>query len=419
MTMHAPPGGRGAARATYLIARRELVTRLRGKVFVVGTLVSVALLAVFAILEITVFSTIKTTTTYAVAFTAEAAPIAPAVASVAAPLGFDLHGTYAADPAAAQTKVSDGTLLALVSGAPTAPRVVVKSQLPTDLSAALNYGVQQAALSAELRSAGLNAAEVEARANKATFHLDVLQPLKPHALEQPILGAVLGLALYIFLGIYAGVIAQGVVAEKASRVIEVLLSTVRSGELLLGKILGIAGAGLIQFLLIAGCGLALTVPTGVLSVPGAAVGSMLGGVLWFVLGLILYALMIGALASRVSRVEESTAATLPVTLLLVMGWLLAYVIFIPQFTTATTGAAAPAGVTDIGTVASLIPFFTPILMPIRIAAGDVPVWQLLLAVALTLATIAAVAWVGARVYANSVLRFGARIRLVDALRRAP
>jgi ABC-2 type transport system permease protein len=127
--------------------------------------------------------------------------------------------------------------------------------------------------------------------------------------------------------------------------------------------------------------------------------------------------MIAATSSLVSRVEEVSSAMLPVTMLLVIAWVLAYLVAIPAIS-AATGTAVPPGLATFTAVVSLVPPFTPVLMSIRMAAGGVPLWEVLLSVALVLASIAGVAWVGARVYANSVLRFGARIRLVDALRRA-
>lgn len=417
----APPtvdGELSWGRSVYLIGRRELMTRVRGKVFVIGTVLCVALLAVYAILQITVFDKISGTTTYHVAFTVQAEPLAAPLRAAASTLGFRVTESPATHLAAARSRVAHGTLDALVTGSPTAPGVVVKSRIDGALRGALNSVVRQEELNAEIRGAGLDPAQVQARAQQASIHLEVLQPIKPNAVELPIVGAVLAFLLYIFLSIYQGVIAQGVVAEKASRVVEVLLSTVRPGQLLLGKVLGIGLTGLLQFVIIAGCGLAFTVPTHVLTLPGAAIGSVLSGVVWFALGFVLYALLVASSASLVSRVEEVSTATLPVTMLMIFAWLLAYVVFIPLISAASEGTVVPAGVENLGTVASLIPPFSPVLMPIRIAAGDVPLWQGVLAVALTLGAIAGVAWLGARVYANSVLRFGARIRVRDALRRA-
>ena len=411
-------GGLNPARAVYLVARREFMTRVRGKVFVVGTLIAVALLGLYAVLQITVFDNLNTTTTFHVGFTAQAQPLAAPAKAAGPILGVEVMVTQASDQAAAESQVRSGTLDALVTGAPSTPQVVVKSQLDPTLSSLLTGVVRQEALNTELSRAGLDPAAVQAEANRASFHLDVLQPLKPNAVEQPIVGAILAFLLYLFLSVYGAVIAQGVVAEKASRVVEVLLSTLRPGQLLLGKVLGIGLAGLVQFGIIVGCGLAFTLPTHVLALPGAAIGSVLGGVVWFVLGFVLYALMLATSAALVSRVEEVSAATIPISMVMVVAWLLAYVVFIPQIDAAQTGTAVPPGVENLGTVASLIPLFSPVLMPIRIAAGDAPLWQGAMAIVLTLLSIAAVAWLAARVYANSVLRFGARIKLSRALRQA-
>jgi ABC-2 type transport system permease protein len=83
------------------------------------------------------------------------------------------------------------------------------------------------------------------------------------------------------------------------------------------------------------------VPTHVLTLPVAAVGAVLAGLMWFVLGFILYALMIAAASSLVSRVEEVQTAVLPVTMLLILSWLLAYVVAIPAIS-AAQGATVPA-----------------------------------------------------------------------------
>ena len=87
------------------------------------------------------------------------------------------------------------------------------------------------------------------------------------------------------------------------------------------------------------------------------------------LGFILYALMLAATASLVSRVEEVSSATVPVTMLLVVTWLLAYVVAIPAIDAVTGGGAVPHGLATLTAVLSLIPPFTPVLMSIRMAAG--------------------------------------------------
>ena len=406
-------------RAVYLIARREFMTRIRGKVFVIGTVVAVALLAAYALLQLFVIDRINTTTTYRVGFSGPAQSLAQPLEDADTSLGFRVTGSDVASQAEGTAEVRSGRLDVLVAGQPTSPLVIVKSGIDAPLQAALDSLAKQSVLAADLSAAGLSPAAVEGQVNATSIHLDTLQPVSAAALQGPIIGFVMAFALYLFISLYGGVIAQGVVAEKASRVVEILLSTVRAGQLLLGKVIGIGLVGLIQLGIIAVCGLLLTVPTGVLTLPGAAVGAVAIGVMWFVLGFILYALMLAATASLVSRVEEVSSATVPVTMLMVVTWLLAYVVAIPAISAVTGGGAVPSGLATLNTVISLIPPFTPVLMSIRMAAGGVPLWQGLLSVVLVLASIAGVTWLGARIYANSVLRFGARIKLSDALRRSP
>jgi ABC-2 type transport system permease protein len=404
-------------RAVYLIARREFATRIRSKVFIVGTVVAVALLAVYALLQLLVIDRINTTTTYHIGFSGPAQSLAQPLRAAGSSLGFTVRVSDVASPSKGAAEVRNGSLDALVTGAAASPVVEVKSGIDGTLRATLDSLVKQSVFTSTLSAAGLSPAAVEARINAASIRVDTLQPLSASQLQGPIIGFVMAFALYLFIGIYGSVIGQGVVSEKASRVVEILLSTVRAGHLLLGKVIGIGLVGLIQLGIIAVCGLLLTVPTGVLTLPGAAVGAVALGVMWFALGFILYALMLAATASLVSRVEEVSSATVPVTMLLVVTWLLAYVVAIPAIS-AAQGTAVPSGLATLTTIFSLIPPFTPVLMSIRMAAGGVPLWEGLLSVVLVLASIAAVTWVGARIYANSVLRFGARIRLWEALRRS-
>jgi ABC-2 type transport system permease protein len=411
-------GALGPRRAVYLIARREFVTRIRGRTFSIGTIVAVALLGLYALLQLAVIDRIDTTTTFRVGFSGPATALAQPLEAAAPSLGFKVHVSDIDTAAQGRSDVRAGSLEALVEGTPAAPEVVVKTGIDPTLQAALVALARQQVLSHDLSAAGLSPAAVESQIAAVRLHLDTLQPATAAQLQGPIVGFVMAFALYIFIAIYGGVIGQGVVSEKASRVVEILLSTVRPGQLLLGKVIGIGLVGLIQLGIIAVCGLLFTVPTGVLALPGAAIGAVAIGVMWFVLGFILYALMLAATASLVSRVEEVSAATLPVTMLLVVTWLLAYVVAIPAIDAVTGGGTAPHGLVTLTTILSLIPPFTPVLMSIRMAAGGVPLWQGLLAVALVLATIAGMTWLGARIYANSVLRFGARTKLSAALRRA-
>ena len=130
--------------------------------------------------------------------------------------------------------------------------------------------------------------------------------------------------------------------------------------------------------------------------------NIVGGLLWFVLGFTLYAVLFAAAGSLVSRVQDVQLASLPVIMRLIVAYLATLLVVLPD----------PNSLAS--TVLSLVPFLAPVAMPARMAAGA-PAWQVVLAATLTLATIGAATWLAARIYANSVLRTGARIRLGEAL----
>jgi ABC-2 type transport system permease protein len=405
-----------SVQGVYLVARREFLTRARNRVFAISTILAIAAVGGYALLQLLVLDRISSTPTptFTVGFTTDAGVLAQPLQATGAALGARIHVMDVGDQGSGESLVQSGTLDALVTGTPASPRVIVESGLDSTLGSALNVAVKQATLDAQLRSAGLDPAAVQARANAASIKVQVLQPARPNGYQQPIVGLVVAFALFLFLQIYGAQIAQGIVAEKASRVVEILLATVRPAQLLVGKVLGIGLVGLLQLVVVGAAALAITLPTHVLTIPAVAAGAVAGGLLWSVLGFLLYGLLLAMVAAPVSRTEEAQSATLPVVLLLGVGWVLALTLVLPQEVTLQSGGTPSSGTTTATAILSVIPAFAPVLMPIRIAAGDAPASQLVLAVALVLASIAGAAWAASRVYANSVLRFGARVPLMQA-----
>ncbi|HEX4216404.1 MAG TPA: ABC transporter permease [Candidatus Dormibacteraeota bacterium] len=403
----------GVLSTILLVAGREFTTRVRNRIYVISTILIIAVIGGFALLQVNVFSKINTTPTYQVGFTPQTAALAGPLRSSTS--GVDVHVTRVSSLASGDSQVRSGSLDALVAGTPASPRIVVASGVNGTFQSALLSLVQDNELTAELRASGLDPSKLYARIDRIRVPVQRLKPSHSSGYQQPFIGIVMAIALYIFLGVYGQVIGQGVVAEKSSRVVEILLSTVRSGQLLVGKVAGISAVGLLQVAVIAAAAIVFIVPNHIFSLPGSAVGTIIGGVLWFVLGLLLYAQMIAAMASLVSRSEDVTNATLPVMLVLVIGYLLALGVAVPEATASVSGGelSALAGPT---TILSMVPFFAPILMPIRIAASAVPAWQIAVAAVLLVACIVGVALTAARIYSNSVLHFGARVNLLEALR---
>ncbi|GGP34453.1 ABC transporter permease [Saccharothrix coeruleofusca] len=388
-------------RAVFLVARREFLTRVRAKSFLWGTVVIVAVLAGYVLLQAVLFDRVGRDV---VAFNGQATALAGAVEQTAQSLSYDIEVVDAADVADAERRVREGELDALVTGAADALRVVVKDRLDEQLRTALDLVVKQQVLSAQLAEAGLDPATVTANVARAQTAVVALEPEDDQEGPRLAIGLVIAGLLYYSLLVYGTMVAQGVVEEKSSRVVELLLATLRPWQLLLGKVVGLGAVGLVQLLLIGGLGVLLSSLSGVLDVAGLAGGALATGVLWYLLGFFLYATVFAAAASLVSRQEELQSVLTPISMVIII----AFVVGINLMIQDPSGTAV--------TVLSLLPPFAPIMMPGRMAVGVAPAWQVLLAVLLALLAIAAITWLGGRVYANAVLRTGARVRLRDALR---
>jgi ABC-2 type transport system permease protein len=398
-----------ATSAIVMIARREFVTRVRTRVFIIGTALVLLAVAGYVVFQQLVLSKQGHGNTYKVAFVGEAQSLADPLVASAKALGLTIESQPVTNQSQAESAISKGNLDAAVQGSATSPQVLVRDQLNPTLRSLLQGIVRQQALDRQLAAAGLNPASVEASVASATIHVQSLKPVRGQRIELVAAGFVVALFLYIALLTYGAFIAQGVVEEKANRIVEILLSTVRPVQLLIGKVVGIGLVGLFQFTIIGVFAFILTTVTGVLTVPAAGAGVILGGLLWFVLGYFLYAILFAAAGSLVSRQEEVQGVVLPIAMLAIISWFVAVGVLTPMFN------GQPMSST--GVLLGFVPFFAPVILPTGMATGDIAPWQVLLSVALTLLVSAAATWIAARIYSNSVLRIGARVKLGDALRR--
>ncbi len=395
--MNAPSSGPGGSRhlpTTVLVARREVRMRLRSRVFVGGTIVMVALVVV-GIVAASLLA--GKTNPVRVGFSGGSQALERTFTASAAALGAKVTASDIADLTAGKAQVTAGTLDVLVIGSSTAPMAVAKVAIPSNVESALSLAAEAARLS----DAGLSPAAVESA--MALVPVQLLQPPKPKDNENLFAGLALGILLWIALGQYGNMVAQGVVEEKATRIMEILLATIQPSRLLAGKVIGIGLVGLLQLTIVAAAALVAVHVTNVAAIPALAVASILGDIFWFLLGFLFYATAYAAVASLVSRQEEVQSASAPIGILQIAGYLLVY-------------AALPNPTGPLATVCSLLPPFAPILMAVRMAASPVPVWQVGLAVALTVASIVGLTWLAGRVYANAALRLGARVRFMDAFR---
>jgi ABC-2 type transport system permease protein len=388
-------------RAVLLVARREFLGKVRTRSFLIGTVVIVAVLAGYVLLQAVLFNQSNRST---VALSGQSTVLAEPLRDTAKSFGREVVTVDVTDVAAAEEQVRKGDYDALITGAPDALRVVVKDELNSAVRNALDVLVQQQVLNAQLAEAGVDPATAAANMARAKVDVVALEPDDPQRGERLAIGLVIAVLLYYSLLVYGMMVAQGVVEEKSSRVVEILLATLRPWQLLLGKVMGLGAVGLVQLLLIGGIGLALSSTTGVIDLTGVAGSALATGVLWYVLGFFLYATVFAAAASLVSRQEELQSVITPISTVIII----AFVVGINLMIQDPSGTAV--------TVLSMLPPFAPILMPGRMAIGVAPLWQVLLSIVLAIGAVAAITWLGGRIYSNAVLRTGSRVKLRDAFR---
>ena len=273
-----------------------------------------------------------------------------------------------------------------------------------------------------------------------------------------IVSMVLAMALYMFIALFSGMVMSSVIEEKTSRVVEVLVSSVKSTELMFGKIIGVALVALTQFLLwivltglimgIVGGIIGMDKITGTLSqnqvetMPGMtsmndamgntlsmeqlqaltdttavaegptgmeAVLGTLGSLnytqlivsflLFFLFGYLLYASLFAAIGSAVENEADTQQLQLPVTIPLLLGFFIAFYAFrAPESTIVWWG--------------SMIPFTSPIVMLARLPFG-VPMWELILSIGLLVLTFFACAWASAKIYKVGILMYGKKSTFKD------
>jgi ABC-2 type transport system permease protein len=216
---------------------------------------------------------------------------------------------------------------------------------------------------------------------------------------------VASLILYLQLIMYGIAVASGVVEEKASRVVEVLLATVQPRAILAGKILGIGALGLLQLALTAVVGLAAAGASGAIELEGGDVGTLAVVLLWFLLGYLVWSSLYAMAGVMVSRQEDLQSSTTVLTILLVIGYLLAF----PAIDDPDGGLAVAA---------SIFPLFAPIVMPLRVALDAASAVEIAASLALLVASVAVLVPLGARLYERSVLRMGKPMKVREAWRAA-
>lgn len=220
---------------------------------------------------------------------------------------------------------------------------------------------------------------------------------------------VLMFVIYMAVIMYASMIAMDVANEKSSRVMEILISSISPVKHMFAKVLGIGSLGILQIIIYGVTGY-IALKTSATEVPGGfsdffsmkdvSISTLVYAAVFFVLGYFLYATLAALLGSLVSRAEDVQQMIMPMTMLIVVAFIIS-----------ATGLGNP----ELGyvTYSSYFPFFAPLVMFLRVGMLDLPMWEPLLSIAIMLLTIFVLGWFGARVYRGGVLMYGPSRSLKD------
>jgi ABC-2 type transport system permease protein len=426
VTHEAPTGPGAATRNVALVARREYAERVRSRAFVFSTLLMAGLAVVIALIPLAVRFVDRATVTRVGVAAPDAGLAERAIGVMDGFLNADLAGEGTGDKAfvfvpyetaeAGVAAVSEAAVAATVLIERTAAggldfRLVTVGALGQDRAQLLQIGAFAVGVlewTAANPSSGnpfiaptfavIDAGEASAGAGAEVDTAEYA--------SRRIVGIVFVVLSFLTLVFYGLWVASGVVAEKANRVMELLISAATAPQLVVGKIAGIGAAGLTQVLLVLLPALATLLLSGRLATallgedPGAATslaglspGLVLAFLVYFTLGFALYAAMYAAAGSLLSRAEDLQVVALPLSIPAIMGYLPAVL--------ALSGSSA-----WFIKLASYIPLWSPFVMMGRLAIGRVEPWELVLSLGLLVATVPLVTLLAIRVYRAGVLMYG-------------
>jgi ABC-2 type transport system permease protein len=383
------------------VAGREIRERVRGRVFRVVTVLLFAVVAAAVVIP-TIHA--GTTTRVTVGVVAGSPALDAELRALATSIAVPVELRHEPDLPAARASLSTGTLDLVVNGR---KDLVVQSAVSaTDTSdwaryvrgVAVTLGAQRA-----FARAGLTPEQAAAVANAKPLPVESVSPGKAARTTEEAT-ALLGVILtFIVLTQYLTWTLMGVMEEKASRVVEVLLATVRPGQLLAGKLAGIGAVALMQAMALVAFALVLAKAVGSSLIQGAAPLVVASTLVWLVLGYAFYSWVYAAAGSLAERQDQVQSLALPLSSPLIFGYIVSLI------------GVSSGNASLLVKVLAYLPPTAPFAMPTLVGFGAVTWWQFLLSVATSVACTVLVAQVAARVYRRAVLRTGRRVRLRELL----
>jgi ABC-2 type transport system permease protein len=393
--------GRGLLGDTGLVAGREIRERLRSRVF---RAVTVILFGVVAAAVVIPSLHAGTTTSQRVGVIASSAPLEAELHDLARSTGLPVELVNEPGLSQARAALSAGQLDMVVDGT---GKILVKQPISAaDTSAGARYvRAVSVALGAQhaFAQAGLTPRQAATVAKAGPLPVESIQPGKqPRTTAEAtaLLGVIL---IFVVLTQYLSWTLMGVMEEKASRVVEVLLATVRPIQLLAGKVVGIGAVALAQVVALVAFALVLAEAVGSSLVHGTAPLVLAATLVWLILGYAFYSWVYAAAGSLAERQDQVQSLALPLSAPLIFGYIVSLI------------GVSSGNPSLLVKVLAYLPPTAPFAMPTLIGFGDATWWQFLLSVAVTLLCTLVAAFAAAQVYRTAVLQTGRRVRLRELL----
>jgi ABC-2 type transport system permease protein len=390
-------------RSILLVARREILERGRSRGFILSVLFTTTIVIGSFLVPALLFGGQQTSRLGIV----EPAPTGLEASIQATGQTLDVSFTISRYPGAqeADAALGAGTVDAIVQVPPdlsSAGTITYKAREDATVTQAVTVAVRSLRTAAALQDAGVDPSILIPAATPPT--VSTLTPQDENA-QSSFLFANIG-AVLILIGVFSFgfSVLTGVVEEKQSRVVEVVLSTVRPRDLLMGKVLGIGVLGIFQLIVFVVAGAIAAQLTDRFELPATTPVAVVMLVIWFILGYALYSTALGFLGALASRTEEASNASTPVTL----------IAFLSYFASIFVVVDDPSG--TVATILTFVPPAAPFVVPLRAALDAIPPWQIGLSIVVTVIAIWVLFTIGARVYAGAVLQTGSRMKLRDAWR---
>lgn len=420
---------------TWAIVKREFGESVRSKMFIIGTLFGPLLIGGLMALQVVLISGGGGGDQRLAIVDASGAGVGARVSQLltAAPQGDkdedrttfhpELVALNGQDPTALKAELQsrigakelDGYLW-IPAGVMSGAQVSYAGRSATNpaVVAPMKAAVQEAVQSARLADAGIDASRLAGALKAVPFEATKAGSGTAQGSGTALyfMGYILGFIIYLAVMLFGVSVMRGVLEEKKDRIVEVVVSSIRADQLMLGKVLGIGGAGLLQMSVWVVFGaLALKYGDTILGQFGASAVSMpkvpgsvaVAFLAYFAGGFFLYASMFAALGAMAASDQDLQQLQFPVVMCLVVSFFLMF-----------RALAAPES--QVAEIASWVPFSSPLVMPIRTALTDLSPFQIGGSFAVLILSGLAVIWIGARIYRIGILATGKKATMAEVVR---